>query len=112
MGHFCSIILINGLKVTEMGWLSASFEFRIRNIWIVKSSCVHFNLQGAIRRSEAIMAQLRQTVLLIASAFLVLQLTELVSAATGKASFYTAPFVRKFLPFKAITVAVRSVAGS
>jgi len=38
------------------------------------------------------MAQLRQTVLLIASAFLVSQLTELVAAATGKASFYTAPF--------------------
>jgi len=38
------------------------------------------------------MAKLRQTVLLIASAFLVLQLTELVAAASGKASFYTAPF--------------------
>jgi len=49
-------------------------------------------VQGAIRRSEA-MAQLRQSVLLIASAFLVLQLTELVAATTGKASFYTAPFM-------------------
>jgi len=39
------------------------------------------------------MAQLRQTVLLIASAFVVLQLTELVAAASGKASYYTAPFV-------------------
>jgi len=39
------------------------------------------------------MAQLRQAVLLIASAFLVLQLTELVAAATGKASYYTAPYV-------------------
>jgi len=39
------------------------------------------------------MAQLRPTVLLIASAFLVLQLTELVAATTGKASFYTAPFL-------------------
>jgi hypothetical protein len=36
----------------------------------------------------------RQTMLLIASAaFVVLQLTELVSAATGQASFYTAPYV-------------------
>jgi len=39
------------------------------------------------------MAQLTQTVLLIASAFLVFQLTELVAATTGLASFYTAPFV-------------------
>jgi len=73
--------------------LPASFEFRIRDNWIVKSSC--FAGGDTIGRSEA-MAQLRQTVLLIASAFLVSQLTELVAAATGKASYYTAPFRRKF----------------
>jgi len=69
--------------------------------WIVKSSRVRFNLQGAIdtKIGKLAMAQLRRTVLLIASAFLVLQLTELVAAATTNASWYTAPFYRKFLPF-------------
>lgn len=48
--------------------------------------------QVARGRSEG-MAQLRQNMLLIASAFVILQLTKLVAAQTGLASFYTAPFV-------------------